>query len=124
MNQSAEPELVLDGQASIPEQIEGQVRQLIVRGILQPGEELPTVRALAVGLTINPHAVEQAYRRLHQSGFLMQEGHSGPWVAWPASRREDRNLEYLCRDFLRRSTEHGYTPAEVFRTLHLCLEEG
>ncbi len=54
MNPSAEPELVLDGGAPIQEQIESQVRRLIVRGILRPGEELPTIRALAVGLTIAP----------------------------------------------------------------------
>jgi GntR family transcriptional regulator len=123
MNRSPEPELVLDGGASIQEQIEGQVRRLIVQGILQPGEELPTVRALAVGLAINPHTVEQAYRRLQQSGFLMQEGQGGPWVARPSPNRDDRHLEYLCRDFLQRTVAHGYTPAEVLRTLHHCLEE-
>jgi hypothetical protein len=53
------PELVLDGGSSIGQQIEGQIRRLVLSGALRPGEELPTVRGVAVGLTVNPHVVEQ-----------------------------------------------------------------
>jgi DNA-binding transcriptional regulator YhcF (GntR family) len=124
MNSATEPEVVLDGGAPVQEQIERQVRRLILQGILRPGEELPTVRALAVGLTTTPHAVEQAYRRLQQNGYLVQEVQGGSWTAWLPGARDDGNLEDLCREFLRRTTAHGYAPAEVLRTLHLYLEEG
>ena len=55
------PELVLDGGAPICCQIEGQIRRFVLSGALRPGEELPTVRAVAVGLAVNPHAVEDQF---------------------------------------------------------------
>src|SRR5262249_10284187 len=51
------PELVLEGGGTVWQQIEGQLRQFILSGALRAGEELPTVRAVAVGLAVNPHAV-------------------------------------------------------------------
>src|SRR5215831_2879320 len=79
MNES--PELVLDGGEPICQQIETQVRRFISIGHLRPGEELPTVRALAVGLAINPRTVAQAYARLEQMGLLASNELGGPRVA-------------------------------------------
>jgi GntR family transcriptional regulator len=123
MDIAADPELALAGGAPIWEQIDGQIRGLILNRVLQPGEELPTVRALAVGLGVNPRAVAYAYGRLEGSGFLIHDGQGGPRVADPpASRRSD--LERLCRDFWQRTAEHGYTLAEVLRALQRLLEKG
>jgi GntR family transcriptional regulator len=124
MRETAEPELVLDGGGPFRNQIEGQIRRLILEGFLPPGEELPTVRALAVGLAINPHTVELAYRRLNAEGFLTQGEASGPRVAAPPAGPKDNVLEGLCRDFLRRTAGRGYSAAEILSALHHCLEEG
>jgi GntR family transcriptional regulator len=122
MCESVDPELVLDGGAPLRHQIEGQIRRLILEGSLRPGDELPTVRAVAVGLAINPHTVEQAYGRLEHEGFLTQSEGSGPRVAAPPSEA-DTVLEHLCRDFLRRTTSSGYTLVETLHAVHACLEE-
>lgn len=118
-----EPELLLDGGAPIGEQIEGQVRRLILDGVLHPGEELPTVRALAVGLAVNPHAVEQAYGRLEHEGFLNSGEGSGPRVAEPPAGPGDIELGRLCREFLRRAADRGYALAEVLHAVHACVKE-
>lgn len=51
-------------------QIEEQVKTAIAAGVLEPGARLPTVRELAVELTINPNTVARAYRELERAGFI------------------------------------------------------
>jgi GntR family transcriptional regulator len=119
---SESPELVLDGGAPIGQQIEAQVRRLVRSGALQPGEELPTVRAVAVGLAVNPHAVERAYERLERAGLLSTADGDGPRVAAPPDGAGD--LKALCEDFLRQAAGRGHTLAEVLAALGACLEEG
>lgn len=51
-------------------QIEEQVKTAITAGVLEPGDRLPTVRELAVELTINPNTVARAYRELERAGFI------------------------------------------------------
>jgi GntR family transcriptional regulator len=118
-----EPELLLQGGAAIREQIQDQVRTCIVLGLLRPGEQLPTVRSVAVELGVNPHAVEQAYEQLQREGFVTTEDGSGAFVTLPqgadlprAGRRA--RLESLCLDFLARTAGWGFSPAEVLQTLH------
>lgn len=54
----------------IYEQLVRQIKHAIVTGVLKPGNQLPTVRELAVRLVINPNTVARAYRELEQSGML------------------------------------------------------
>jgi GntR family transcriptional regulator len=121
MNES--PELVLDGGAPIWRQIEGQIRRLVLSGALRPGEELPTVRAVAVGLAVNPHAVEQAYDRLERAGLVSWADGSGPYVAGPPAGHADADLKRLCELFLREAAERGHSLAAVLRALQACCEE-
>jgi GntR family transcriptional regulator len=122
MNES--PELVLDGLAPIGQQIEGQIRQLVLNGALRPGEELPTVRAVAVGLAVNPHAVEQAYDRLERAGLVSRADGSGPRVAVPSGRLGDADLKRLCEVFLRAAARRGHSSAAVLHAFQACLREG
>ncbi|MBI1914841.1 MAG: GntR family transcriptional regulator [Planctomycetes bacterium] len=121
MNES--PELVLDGGAPVWQQIEGQIRQFILSGALRPGEELPTVRAVAVGLAVNPHAVEQAYDRLERADLVTWAGGSGPRVAVPSGGPGGADLKKLCELFLRQAAQRGYSLAAVVHALQACLKE-
>jgi GntR family transcriptional regulator len=121
MNES--PELILDGAAPICEQIEGQIRRFVLSGALQPGEELPTVRTVAVELAVSPRAVEEAYDRLEQAGFVTWTDGSGPRVDLPCSAREQAELKRLCGDFLRQAADGGHSLAAVLNALQTCLEE-
>jgi GntR family transcriptional regulator len=120
MNQS--PELVLDGGLPIWQQIEGQIRRFVLTGALQPGEELPTVRAVAVGLAVNPLAVEQAYDRLERAGLVTRADGCGPRVAVPPVGPGDADLKRLCAVFLRRAAAGGHSFAAVLGALQACLE--
>jgi len=122
MNALAEPELILEGGTPIHRQIRDQIRACILAGRLRPGEQLPTLRAVAVGLAINPNTVGRAYVQLEREGFLTTEDGSGTFVAPPPSlrfavTRRQVWLDRLCRRWLARAERCGFSPAEVIDTL-------
>jgi GntR family transcriptional regulator len=119
-----EPELVIEGGKPINRKLETQIRSQIRKGILRPGEELPTVRAVAVALAIRPRAVEEAYSELEREGLLTSGESCGPRVADPPSPAETKELENLCREFLWRAATLGRPTTDLMRALHACLERG
>ncbi len=88
-------------QPSAPEpiyrQIGAQVRRLIASGQLPPGEELPSVRDVAVHHAINPMTVSRAYSQLEAEGLVMRQRGKGMVVAngAHASVSPERRLERL-----------------------------
>lgn len=68
-------------------QIVGQVKNLVASGRLKPGQELPTIRALAERLVINPNTVVHAYAELAREGVVVCRHGSGTYVAEPSSRQ-------------------------------------
>ena len=67
--------------APIYRQIIDQVKNLVAAGRLKPGDEMPTIRALAQQLLINPNTVARAYRELETLGLLLSRQGSGTVVA-------------------------------------------
>lgn len=67
-------------------QIVNQVKYLVVSGRLTPGQELPTIRALAERLVINPNTVIHAYDELEKDGVIVRRHGSGTYVAETAVR--------------------------------------
>ena len=64
--------IVLDYQDRRPlyEQVEEKLRHLILNGALQPGSRMPSVRQLAMELSINPNTIQRAYMQLEQEGLI------------------------------------------------------
>ena len=56
-------------------------RDQILSGILQPGERLPSVRELALQLTINPNTIQRAYRELESGGWIVTVPGKGCFVS-------------------------------------------
>ena len=54
----------------IYEQIVERVKNLIFSGILEDGEQLPSVRSLAIELSINPNTIQRAYTELERDGYI------------------------------------------------------
>lgn len=65
----------------IYQQIVNQVRGQVATGRLTPGQEVPTIRALADQLVVNPNTVARAYRDLERVGVLATRGAAGTQVA-------------------------------------------
>jgi GntR family transcriptional regulator len=74
--------ITLDFRSEIPLyiQIVEQVRQQIANGGLQPGEQLPTVRALAAELRINFNTVARAYRLLDEAAIISTQQGRGTYI--------------------------------------------
>jgi GntR family transcriptional regulator len=121
MTQSVEPAIELRGGRPVHRQIEEQIQACIAGGLLGPGEELPTVRALAVGLAISPATVARAYDDLASSGWLLPADGSGALVAGlPAADP----LQDLCREFLDRAAGFGVPATDALRALQALLSLG
>src|SRR3982074_1126866 len=75
--------LKLDLRSGVPvyRQIIDQVRGGIASGSLAVGDQLPTVRQLAVDLSINPNTVVRAYRALELGGFLETPQGTGTFIS-------------------------------------------
>jgi GntR family transcriptional regulator len=67
------------------------VKYLVASDRLAPGEELPSIRALAERLVINPNTVARAYRELEAAGVVVKRSTAGTFVSdagSPLARRE------------------------------------
>jgi GntR family transcriptional regulator len=78
---------------SISKQIVDAVRMKIATGELEPGGQIPSVRGLALQLTINPNTVAKAYSELTSEGWLEARQGLGLFVAIPRQRLSDEERE-------------------------------
>lgn len=127
MSSCCDPELALQGGVSICDQIRTQIRDCVVSGQLLPGEQLPTVRAMAVELSVNPGAVSKALEELQREGVLTSEEGSGTFVASgaPTRLRQTDCLEEfkrLCQEFLAEAARCGYSTGDVIETIAALTE--
>lgn len=98
MTGRVEPELVLQGGAPMHWQIYDQVGRYIRAGVLRPGEQLPTVRAVAVGLAVNPAVVEKAYAALERDGLVTSSEGSGIFVAGVGQDSDPADVPLLSQE--------------------------
>jgi len=106
----------------IYEQIKDGLRKLIVTGGLEPDEKLPSVRALATELGINPNTIQRAYNDLEGEGYIYSIPGKGSFVCDRAGADRARRelLEEKARELLRELRELGVSGKE----LQKLLEEG
>lgn len=75
--------ITIDYQSKLPfyEQIAERFRTLILRGILPADSQMPSVRSLAVDLSINPNTIQKAYFLLEQQGYIYSVKGRGNYAA-------------------------------------------
>jgi GntR family transcriptional regulator len=116
-------QFTLDLKSGVPfyRQIIDQVKSAIATGAIGPGDRLPTVRQLAVDLSVNPNTVSRAYTELELTGLVETQMGSGTFVGQREVQRDDlerrRLLDQLCQEFLSRASTHGFTIDEVLDAL-------
>lgn len=122
--------LRLDGASGVPvyRQLIDQVLVAIASGTLQPGDQLPTVRQLAVDLSINPNTVMRAYKELEIRGILTTQQGTGTFITRQEVRvdeaQREKRLTQLVGDFVARAGAEGYTVEELRHRLAELAADG
>src|SRR5438105_13405032 len=124
MIDSHDPEIVLGDGLPLHAQIEEQIQESILFGALHPGEQLPTIRSVAVELGINPGVVQTAYENLEASGWVTTEGSSGVFVsaltnAAPICAHPPPALIPFCLDCIAAARAAGFQLEEMLNTIRL-----
>jgi len=121
--------LSIDPKSGVPfyRQIIEQVKFAIASGDLKPGDRLPTVRQLAVDLSINPNTVIRAYRELEIENLLDTQQGSGTFVSENRPKidplERQRMLDQILTELLARASGYGLTLDEVLEGLRQRKEE-
>jgi GntR family transcriptional regulator len=114
---------LLDYSSGVPvyRQIIDQIRFGIASGSLKLGEQLPTVRALAVELKVSLNTVAKAYRELEIKNVLETQQGSGTFIndtgQTVSDREREDKLHEICIQFSSAALSYGYTLDEVAREL-------
>jgi len=116
-------EFRLDLRSGVPvyRQLIDQVMGGIAAGALAAGHQLPTVRQVAVDLSINPNTVVRAYRELEIRGVLETQQGTGTFISHQKVKRDDvereRQLTQLVADFVARAGAAGFTIEDLLEQL-------
>lgn len=119
----------LDAASGVPfyRQIIDLILGGIATGALRPGEQLPTVRALAVELKVNLNTVAKAYKELEIRGVLATQQGSGTFIAAVTVERDGierrRKVVQVVDELLARAAALGLPPRELLAELQQRLEE-
>src|SRR5277367_416489 len=113
----------LDSHSGVPvyRQLIDQVQAAVAAGVLAAGDQLPTVRQVAVDLVINPNTVLRAYREMEIRGTLDTQQGSGTFIAdkkieYSKGERE-RQLGQLVGEFVSRAGSAGFTVEHLVKAL-------
>ena len=112
--------LSLDVRSGLPiyTQIVNQIQSQLVNGILKPGDQLPTVRALAQELRVNFNTVARAYRILDEEHIISTQQGRGTYITEiPPPEVNERlrreSLEALTQRFINEAFRLGFSEREV-----------
>ena len=100
----------------IYEQVRDGLRRLMVSGIIQEGEQLPTVRAMATSLAINPNTIQRAYNELETSGYCCSVPGKGCFAVHTYRAQDDArrlSLEHQLKELLQELRAMGVSEEDI-----------
>ena len=99
----------------IYEQIAERYKVLILKGVLPPDEQMPSVRKLAMELSTNPNTVQRAYTELERQGFLYSVRGRGNFVRGGTDIHTQKRAELAGRlaAILKEAEDIGIDPAQL-----------
>ena len=120
-------QLDLKSRKSIYEQVVDNVKELVIAGVLNPEDKLPSVRELSKTLTVNPNTVQKAYRELEYQGYIYTVAGLGTFVTAQARKAPDENKVHEVRENLKREIRElvflGMTKTEIVELLQELMQE-
>ena len=113
--------IILDYKDTRPiyEQVVDKLQKLIINGVLEPDSKMPSVRNLAVELSINPNTIQKAYAELERRGFLYTIKGRGNFVMYHEGLYLLKKKEYLEKigKLLKEAEEIGISRQEMLQSL-------
>lgn len=115
--------IIIDYKDSRPiyEQVVSKIRNLILKGVLEPDTQLQSVRSLAMELSINPNTIQKAYAELEREGFIYTVKGKGNFVRYDQKLMEIKKRE-LCdeiKGLLKEADELGISRDEIRKEVGL-----
>jgi GntR family transcriptional regulator len=116
-------QFILDPKAGVPfyRQIIDQIKFGIASGSLRAGEQLPTVRALAVQLKVNLNTVSKAYKELEIQRILETQQGTGTFIGKTeiriSKKEKSKKLEDICNEFSTIAFSYGFSTEDVINEL-------
>jgi GntR family transcriptional regulator len=124
------PTITINLESPVPvyRQIADAIRQQLVNGVVQPGDQLPTVRQLATELGVHFNTVAQAYRMLVDEGWLDLKRYRGATVldrqlpAAPSKAQRKQSLQSLV-ELIAKLQSDGIPARQIAGQLHKLADE-
>lgn len=109
----------------IYEQIVEKFQMLILKEILPSGSQMPSVRSLAVELSINPNTIQKAYATLEQQGYIYPIKGRGNFVAESTELKEQKKEVFSekMRELVREGIELEISKKECLDVFENCWKE-
>ena len=110
----------------IYEQITEKFKVLILKGVMRAGEQMPSVRSLAMELSINPNTIQKAYTELERQGFIYTVKGRGNFIAGTEKLLEEKKKNCL-DEILKRikeAMEYGVTGEEILSVMQQAVCSG
>jgi DNA-binding transcriptional regulator YhcF (GntR family) len=101
------------------DQVKQQIARQVARGLLRPGDKLPTVRGLAEELGLAPNTVARAYRELEAAGVVDTRGRAGTFVAGDQVQRAARQA---AAEYAEKARALGLSRAEALALAERALD--
>ena len=120
--------ITIDYQSKTPlyEQIVERFQMLILKGILKPDEQMPSVRSLATSLSINPNTIQKAYAALEQQGYIYSLKGRGNFVSGNdlPFQKEQENFREDLKALLTYGMEIGIRSEECLNIVKQTFKNG
>ena len=118
----------IDYQSKLPlyEQIAQRFQTLILKGALPPDAQMPSVRTMAVELSINPNTIQKAYSLLEQQGYIYPVKGRGNFVSDSSAlvRQEKKSLLEDVRQLIQEGKELGVRQTEFIQVIDRIYRKG
>lgn len=116
-------QIAINHKSPVPlfEQLKEQIKLRVLAGALKPGDPIPSIRQLAVQLTVNPNTIAKVYRELELEGVLENRPGKGCFVASSGRTEEEcrqereKRVRWEVREAVERWRSLGFSPSEITR---------
>ncbi|MBO5031299.1 MAG: GntR family transcriptional regulator [Lachnospiraceae bacterium] len=108
----------------IYEQVIERFQQMILCGALQPDTAMPSVRSLAMELSLNPNTIQRAYQELERTGYIYTIKGKGSFVSDAAAAAEYKRqeLQEEMQIYIDKALLAGIAAGELREMLEMCIE--